>query len=317
MAPAPLRILCGVDGSDDGMRGAELAGSLAVALGAELVLAHVIASPGRRVVRVGAHAVADEKHDDSRVARLLAETAERIGIEAVRTRWVEARRETEGLLRAAEVERPALIVLGARGRSALGTVLLGSVSAELPLRASCPVVVLPRDAPVPVFDAATGLQHTIVCGVVDSEDGQAAARVAGDLARALDARLRLVYSRMPTPPLSSGLHGRHGLAVSDEILLERERRIAMALLQRAARWTGYPPDQVEPALEMGEAAERIEAVARRESAVMTVVGSRGLGPLRAAVLGSTSRTLAALAGRPVAIAGRAAFMAAPDDPGSL
>jgi hypothetical protein len=143
------------------------------------------------VVQIGLQRTAAAGQDGTRAAALLAEAADHAGPGTVWTRRVEARRESDGLLRAAEVERPVLMVVGARGRSALGAALLGSVSAELPLRASCPVMVLPPQAPVPRFSTARGLRPTIVCGVVDSEDGQSAARIAGELARALDARLHL------------------------------------------------------------------------------------------------------------------------------
>jgi nucleotide-binding universal stress UspA family protein len=314
MAAAPRSVLCGVDGSDGSIRAAALAGSVAAVLDAELVLVHVTCSRTRRVVQIGLQRTAAAGQDGTRAAALLAEAADHAGPGTVWTRRVEARRESDGLLRAAQVERPVLMVVGARGRSALGAALLGSVSAELPLRASCPVMVLPAHAPVPRFSTARGLRPAIVCGVVDSEDGQSAARIAGELARALDARLHLVYSRMPMPPLGGGIYGRHGLAVSYEILVESEQRVALALLERAAGWTGCAEEQVEPALEIGEPAERIEAVGRKEGAVMAVVGSRGRGPFRAAVLGSTSRTLASLAGRPVVIASKSAFMTRPPVP---
>jgi nucleotide-binding universal stress UspA family protein len=49
----------------------------------------------------------------------------------------------ENLLTLAEEEQAQLIVVGSRGRGALKTALLGSVSSTLTTRAPCPVVVVP------------------------------------------------------------------------------------------------------------------------------------------------------------------------------
>jgi nucleotide-binding universal stress UspA family protein len=49
----------------------------------------------------------------------------------------------ETVLQLAEEEEAQLIVVGSRGRGALSAALLGSVSAMLTKRASCPVTVVP------------------------------------------------------------------------------------------------------------------------------------------------------------------------------
>jgi len=101
------------------------------------------------------------------------------------------------------------------------------------------------------------------------------------------------------------------LAIADEVVAEREQRIPARLLGRAVEWSGCEAAGVETVIENGDPAGRIEAVAERDRADLIVVGSRGRGPLRAALLGSTSRTLAARACRPVVIVGPAALSWAP------
>jgi nucleotide-binding universal stress UspA family protein len=96
------------------------------------------------------------------------------------------------------------------------------------------------------------------------------------------------------------------VAIVDDVVAERDQRISASLLGRAVDWSGYDAAAVETTTETGEPAERIETVAEQERADLIVVGSRGRGPLRAALLGSTSRALAANARRPIVVVGAAA-----------
>jgi nucleotide-binding universal stress UspA family protein len=273
-------ILCGVDGSEHAVRAAGLAGTLARALGADLVLANV--EPAYHGGQGG----------------LLKEAAERAGLEQARLRPVEASSPTEGLLAAARVEQPQLIVVGARGRSGLRAALLGSVSAELPTSARCPVVVSPPDAAVPPLSGPNGGSASVVCGVDDSEQAKRTCATAGAITAALGAHLTLVHSRLAEPPLP---HRAEAIELAYEMLLDREHRQALGVLQRALEWAGLPEGRMDISLQWGDPPGRIEAVAEERSAALVVVGSRGRGPLRAGMLGSTSQALAGSAGRPVVI----------------
>jgi len=297
-------ILCGVDGSQHSVRAAKVAQALSRALEIDLVLAHV--SPGGVRPLPVAHpvAAASDLELESDLA-VIADTAERAGLTGVRTRRVAAASPTAGLVATARVELPYLIVIGASGHSVLREALLGSVAGELPLKAPCPVVVTPPDVVMP--DAMSPADdNSIVCGVGDSAETEAVARTAGDLARALEARLVLLHARLPQPPVGSAAMGRHSLAIADHVVAEREERISADVLGRATEWSGCERPALETVIETGDPAERIEAVAERERADLIVVGSRGRGLLRAAVLGSTSRKLAAGARRPVVIVGPSA-----------
>ena len=122
----------------------------------------------------------------------------------------------QAIMKTADREDAELLVIGSRGRGALRSVVLGSVSRELAARARCPVVVVPsgeRWAKTPVgVDAANA---SVVCGVDGSDQALAAAALAGRLARRLGWRLVLVHARQTwravaaypgasatTPPLS-------------------------------------------------------------------------------------------------------------------
>jgi nucleotide-binding universal stress UspA family protein len=294
-------VLCGVDGSEQSVHAARAARALADGLRAHLVLAHVNSGGGRsRLPRAPAD---NEVEADLEV---IAESAARAGIIGVRTRRIEAGSAADGLVAAARVESPRLIVVGASGSSGLRAALLCTVAGELPLKAPCPVVVVPSEAELPDPAAPALAARSIVCGISESSEAPAVAAVAGELAAALGVRLILVHARLPIPPAGAAALSRHAVAVQEDVLVELEQRRAMELVERAVEWSRCPPEQVEAAVETGEPAQRVEALADQVAAELIVVGSRGRGRLSAAVLGSTSRTLASSASRPVAIVGPSA-----------
>jgi nucleotide-binding universal stress UspA family protein len=291
-------VLCGVDGSEQSVHAARAAHALANGLQARLLLAHVSSVGGRS----RPPHVLDEGEVELDL-EVIADSAARAGLTGIRIRRVEARSATSGLVAAARVESPQLLVVGASGSSGLRAALLGSVAGELPLKAPCPVVVVPSETRLPDLMAPVATGRSIVGGISESPEAPAVAKVAGQLARALGLRLVLVHSRLPIPPAGGVALSRHSIAVADDVLLEREQRRTTELVERAVEWSGCPSERVEAAVEVGEPAERIEALAEAAAADLIVVGSRGRGRLSAAVLGSTSRALASSADRPVVIVG--------------
>lgn len=131
----------------------------------------------------------------------------------------------------------------------------------------------------------------VVCGVDQSQAGGDAARVARVLARLVAAPLVLVHVVDRPDEVVDGARLLARIA-HDAELGEVERRVAVGV----------------PAEQLAEAADA-------ERAAFLVVGSRGLGPMRAAFLGSVSMQLVGLAPCPVLIVppgAAAAFSAAAD-----
>ena len=131
---------------------------------------------------------------------------------------------------------------------------------------------------------------------VDESDGaRAALRVAGDLAEALHSTLVLVHvaPRTDAPGVSTAPAGQQRLR-------EAELEDARELLQRVASEAGLG-DEVQQRAEIGEAADRIVALCAELDASFVVLGSRGRGGLKSAVLGSVSNTVASHAPCPVVI----------------
>ena len=134
----------------------------------------------------------------------------------------------------------------------------------------------------------------ILLAVDGSEHGQHAAGVAGELARAVKARDLLVvvaYESIPgylgEPWLSQAISAR---------TLEAEQ-----ILQKAEQTIGSVPAKINKEVIEGSIAEAILDVAATRKCDLIVMGSRGLGRLEGAVLGSNSQKVVSHAPCPVLI----------------
>lgn len=143
---------------------------------------------------------------------------------------------------------------------------------------------------------------SIVCGIDASTHAEAALRVASALADRLRLRLVLIHAvPAPTPDLLLTAPARVPAHVEQIDLLGRDA--GERLLSRAAESQGVRT--VDRRLEHGCAAERLCAIAREEQARFVVIGSRGEGPVRAALLGSVSGAVARDSPCPVVVVPRA------------
>jgi nucleotide-binding universal stress UspA family protein len=148
-AGAPFRsILCGADLRDSGPEVVEHALSLAEAFGAELTLVHVLEQvpefePGSAAqfsmveIQAFRQAMAEEARQRLRAAVPEADR-ERLAVRDL----VKAGSAHGQILRLASEEGAQLIVVGARGHSALERVLFGSTSRHVVRDARCPVLVV-------------------------------------------------------------------------------------------------------------------------------------------------------------------------------
>lgn len=143
------------------------------------------------------------------------------------------------------------------------------------------------------------MSRSIVCGVDDSADAQAALQVAGRLAGQLDLKLVVAHVAEPVflPYAAAAPFG----GVDGRVLLEeRESQHAVAerLLEQIVAPAGLDAE-CRPAV--GIPAERLAEIADEVDAELIVVGSRGRGAFRAAFLGSVSHALVGVARCPVLI----------------
>jgi nucleotide-binding universal stress UspA family protein len=134
----------------------------------------------------------------------------------------------------------------------------------------------------------------VICAADDSDGARAAIRVARELAARFETRLVLVHVEPPTivPGVSAAVGGQKRLRTEE---IEHGEK----LLSWLADETGV--DDVELRAVIGSAADRVVELARELEAAFVVIGSRGRGEVRSAVLGSVSSRVASTAPCPVVI----------------
>lgn len=264
---------------DEGGAGAAVAGvagSLSRRLCSPLVLATVTAAEAPRARSVllsqGSSvlaAAADGAGPDPELRVELGEPAERLASLAHRT-------------------GARLLVLGVPDRCCAPGRALGNAYIALAGTSPCPVVVVP-----PSMEALRPPNAPILCGVDGSDESLAAARVAVDLGRRLDAPVQLVHvterPRLSGSRLTDGDYGARLVA---------SHAAAMRVLLRAAN---IPQAALDLRVELGGAAERLADIAAREGAQLIVSGASGRGARSGTLLGSVSSCLALTASQPLVL----------------
>jgi nucleotide-binding universal stress UspA family protein len=192
----------------------------------------------------------------------------------------------------AEEEAADLLVIGSTAHAPARRIGLGDVAMRLLHGSPCAVAVAP-----PGFRRAAALHHLGVAydGSPEAED---ALDVAYRIAREQHAGVT-IYSVADVPTFGPGAPGDR-VAVIDEQVVEKTRdRVTDAALRAPA------PLVPETCVLEGSPAETISEAA--EGVIdLLVMGSRGYGPIRRAVLGSVSERLVHAAAVPVLVTPRSA-----------
>ncbi len=172
----------------------------------------------------------------------------------------------------------ATLVIGARGLGGFDGLLLGSVSQQCAEHAPCPVVIVRGDR-----DHDAEPPRVIVAAADGSAGSDAAMRWAAALARDVDAKVVAAHV-IATPP--------------DQKVLTAARRALEEAWCEPLRALGV---EHEARLEVGDARSALLGVAAGVDADLTVVGSRGLGPVAGLLLGSVAGYLVRYAPGTVAV----------------
>lgn len=292
-------VVVGVDGSPDSIVALDWATTEAWVRKVGLLVVYGLHMPVR--VGPGGTPTVVPAMDDLRVTGegILADAARQVAERApdvrVETR-LDLRPPAEALLQAAD-EDAALLVVGTRGLGRVASIALGSVSGHVAAHAECPTVVVPSPDDVPPDNGS------IVVGVDGSAHGDAALRFALREANLRSATLVAVHAyRAQAPTLPFFDPGHTDVAVeAGRQHVEAEVRAESLVRQEvahAAQEVGAEPDFGVRVVE-GPAGDVLVDLAR--DAALTVVGTRGRGELRAALLGSVSHDLLSQARRPVAV----------------
>jgi nucleotide-binding universal stress UspA family protein len=241
-----------------------------------------------------------EEGDDDRAIEHLRTALGRRGLHDVEVRVFEDNTAARGLARAVDELDPELIVLGSTRRGKVGAALLGSTAERVIHSSSCPVAVVPNGYEKP----ADGVKM-IGAAYSDTEEGREALQAAASLARAAGVKLRAITVLDP-----------HHAGEGEGRMAEQHDELSPAVDQ-AARGRLGSEQQLRDAV--AAAAGDLDAevdilvnepadglVAASEQVDLLVMGSRGLGPKRAVVLGSVSRKVVDRAACPVLVLPRGA-----------
>ena len=164
-----------------------------------------------------------------------------------------------------------LIVMGSRGRGGIRRALMGGVSDSVVRHAHCPVMVV-RGEPV-IFPT------NLLVATDGSREAQLAATTAADLAKSTNSELHVVHVGYEPG--------------TDEAQKEFDKELAMIGETGA---TG-----VRAHLEFGWPARKIVELGEEIGAGVIVMGSRGFGGVRRALLGSIADTVVRHAHCPVLV----------------
>lgn len=173
-----------------------------------------------------------------------------------------------------------LIVLGAKGHSGLGLMLLGSVSQGVVQHSTLPVLIVRPD------------QERIRKVLIGYDDSPEARRVLAFLDRLelpLDVEIILSYVDEPFP--QSKRPSRHAALAAAELAAERSHIGDEVALAEVAARLGDRGYRVTTEVLHGIGAPELDSSARRHGAGLIVVGSRKPAPARHYLIGSTAEKL--------------------------
>jgi len=273
-----MKILCATDLLPKTESAIERAAMLAEQLSATLSLIHA--------VPIGESKEALE--EDMQHARGL------LGARAMPPRWrfgapatllVRSGNVAAVLIEASEELKPDLVVLGAHRRRPVADALAGTIAERLLSSIACPLLIVRRMPWAPY-------RNTLVA--LDRSDASATAVQASEtLALSPDARLRVVHGyQVPYEHTVRSL----GVAIdaNDDYARQWKQQAEAALSEWLAS-TSIDASQYELVLENAETNDAIRDVIRRLPPDLLVLGTRGHGRVRRALLGSVASRILATA----------------------
>ena len=283
----PTKVVLATDGSDEAARAARMAVRLSNELDCELHVVHVGAAPGAyaaaeseildvefyETIRERAGADAGRKLEEQ-VEKIKEAGGELAGV------YVRVGRPDAEIVLLAEELGAGLVVVGSRGLGGIKRALMGSVSGSVVRHAHCSVLVVRGP------DEGVELPRRILLAFDGSGEARSAARAAVEIARAAGSELHVLYAMQPERYIPyAGPEVWEGWKAN----LERAERHARSWVEEQARRMGSEGAKVvEAHLTFGDADEQIVKLGEELGADLIVVGSRGRGGIKRALLGSVS-----------------------------
>ena len=288
MSIFPTKILLATDGSED----AELAATTVVGLARNTASELHVVHTWRTVPSVHFDALVRQEMEreaqgilDGQVKQI-----EGLGGSVAQARLSEGG-ASEEIVALAEEIGAGLIEVGSRGRGRIRRLLMGSVSDAVVRHAHCPVLVV-RWKPV-VFPAK------VLLPTDGSGEAELASRTAADLAQRTGSELHLVHvGSLVTHGAGSGVQVGPLTGVHQD---ELDRQAEGLLEAEVERMKSSGIEVAEAHLRRGRADEEVIVLAEETGADLIVVGSKGLGGVRRALMGSVSDSVVRHAHCPVMV----------------
>ena len=289
------RILLASDGSEEAARAARTAVELSNELEAELHVVYVghmptifYESPGAMALDPDLHDRMEERARDEALTKLDEQVQDIRGMGGKIARaHVRVGRTDAEIVGLAEEVGASLIVVGSRGLGPLRRALIGSVSSSVLHHAHASVLVA-RGEPV-------SFPTKILVALDGSDEAAAAVRAAVELADASGSELHVVHVGEMTPVYHPEWHGY--LARYDALREEAGRLLDEQVEQIRADGTNV----AQAHLPMGFPDREIVSLGEEIGAGLIVLGSRGLGGFRRALVGSVSDAVVRHAHCPVLV----------------
>jgi nucleotide-binding universal stress UspA family protein len=290
------KIIVGVDGREGGRDALALAARLAGLFGGDLVA--VYAYPYDLFARRGATSDLDGiRHDHAEDT--LAGELERAGVEANAVALPDGS-PGRALQLAAKRHHGDLIVVGSAHHGPIGRVLAGDVTMGTLHGARCPVVVAPRD----YAERGSDVQ-AIGVGLDGSPEAGAAVELSHALAVAANASLKVIRVLQPGAPGGAAFTYRPDWAEREQERRDEAQEQLDAVVAELGEIATGELVVGDPATELAYAGNELD---------LLVTGSRGYGPARRLMLGSTSTRLVRSAPCPVLVLTRGAEADTEDAP---
>lgn len=293
MSIFPAKILLATDASEDVALAARAVADLSNNTGAELHVVHVWEADFPRAYAMTVpHSLID--WCEQKAAELLAKQVEHIeeaGGKVAEGHLVRGR-PVDVILDLCEQLGSVLVVMGSRGLGPVGRILIGSVSEGVVHHSSHPVLVVRGGA-------WAWPPHRVVIGQDFSDDASAAGDLAAVIGKHYGAQGVLVRTYpeiVPRSQLPKDQREDYDRLIDN--LLDSEKR---ALKERAAELGRLLGQRPEAEVALGEAAATILKTAGDEKSTLVAVGSRGLGAVGRARLGSVSTKVLRAARGPVLV----------------
>ena len=282
MSIFPTRILLATDGSREAELAATTAAALAKGTDSELHVVHVgpfmpmlFSSMEEEPARMAREA---RKTLDGAVGQLEAAGGD------VAQAHLRVGGASEEIVALAEELGAGLIVMGNRGRGGVRRALMGSVSDSVVRHAHCPVLVV-RAEPI-VFPTR------ILLTTDGSREAELASSSAADLAERTGSELHVVYvGHMPPVFYESPGATTLDLDLQSRMQERAEEEARTRLDEQVQRVRGAGGEVAGAHARVGRPDAVIVELAEELGAGLIVLGSRGLGPLRSALMGSVSDSI--------------------------